>query len=65
VAVWFKEKNRTEILNADVNKSTKQLIHDARTMGKVPTFPVRFDITAPKQLADICTLIECKKRMEK
>ena len=65
VTVWFKEKNRMEILKADVSRSTKQLIHDAKTMGKVPTFPVRFGITATKQLADVCTLIECKKRLER
>ena len=65
VAVWFKEKNRTEALRADVSEKTKQLIRDAETMGKMPTFPVRFDITTAKPLADIYALIECKKRIEK
>ena len=64
VAVWFKEKNRTEALHANVSEKTRQLIHDAKTMGKMPTFPVVFDITTTEPLADICTLIECKKRTE-
>ncbi|MCL1928002.1 MAG: DUF3788 domain-containing protein [Treponema sp.] len=64
VAVWFKEKNRVEALNADVSEKTKHLIRDARTMGKMPTFPVVFYITTTKPLADICSLIECKKRIE-
>lgn len=65
VAVWFKEKNRSEALNADVSEKTKQLIRDAETMGKMPTFPVVFDITGTEQLADVCVLIELKKRIEK
>ena len=65
VAVWFKEKNRTEALKANVSEKTKHLIRDAKTMGKMPTFPVRFDITVAEPLADIYTLIGCKKRIEK
>jgi hypothetical protein len=65
VAVWFKEKNRAEILDADVNGHTKTLIRDAETMGKVPTFPVVFDITSADQLADVYMLLDCKKRLEK
>jgi len=65
VAVWFKEKNRAEILNADVSEKTKKLIRDAETMGKMPTFPVVFDIITPELLADIYTLIDFKKRLEK
>jgi len=65
VAVWFKEKNRAEILNADVSEKTKQLISDAQKMGNVPTFPVVFDITTTESLIDIYELIECKKRLEK
>ena len=65
VAVWFKEKERAEILSADVSEQTKRLIRDAKTMGKVPTFPVVFDITKPEPLTDITVLLECKKRLEK
>ena len=65
VAVWFKEKNRAEILTADVSEKTKRLIRDAETMSNVPTFPVVFDITAAEPLADVFTLIDCKKRLEK
>lgn len=65
VAVWFKEKNRIELLNADVSERTKALIRDAETMGKVLTFPVVFDITTAEPLADLCTLIEWKKKLEK
>ena len=65
VAVWFKEKNREEILYSNVSDKTKRLIQNAETMGKMPTFPVVFDITADESLVDVCTLIECKKRLEK
>ena len=64
VAVWFKEKNRTEILNADVSEETKQLIRGAKQMGKLPTFPVVFDITTIETLADIYELLGCKKKLE-
>jgi len=65
VAVWFKEKNRTEVLMADVSEKTIQLIRNAKTMGKLPTFPVVFDITTVEQLADIYALLDCKKRLER
>ena len=65
VAVWFKEKNRMEILSADVSEKTKGLIRDAETMGKVPTFPVIFDVTTAEPLADIYALLDCKKKLEK
>jgi hypothetical protein len=65
VAVWFKEKNRAEVLCADVSERTKQLIRSAKTMGKMPTFPVVFDVTKAEQIADICALIDCKKKIER
>jgi len=65
VAVWFKEKNRTEVLMADVSEKTIQLIRNAKTMGKLPTFPVVFDITTVEPLADIYALLDCKKRLER
>jgi len=65
VAVWFKEKNRVEILNANVSEKAKGLICDAETMGKLPTFPVVFDIRTVEPLADIYVLLEWKKRLEK
>jgi len=65
VAVWFKEKNRGEILKADVSEKTKELIRRAETMGKVPTFPVVFDIRTMEPLVDIYTLLDWKKKLEK
>ena len=65
VAVWFKEKNRAEILSADVSDKTKQLIRDSETYGKMPTFPVTIEVTSADALADIYTLINCKKILEK
>ena len=64
VAVWFKEKNREAALQAGVSEETKQLICAANTMGKLPTFPVEFVVATTQPLADICTLIDCKKRIE-
>ena len=65
VAIWFKEKNRSEILQSDVDEATKQLIRDSETYGKVPTFPVVFDIATSELPADIYALIDCKKRLER
>ena len=66
VAIWFKEKHRTEILNADVSEETRQLIREAKEWScKMPTFPVKFDITTDELFADIYTLLNCKKRLEK
>ena len=65
VAVWFKEKNRTEILSADVSEATRQQIRDAETMGKLPTFPVVLDIASKDPLADLYRLLACKKQLER
>ena len=65
VAVWFKEKNRAEILTADLSEKTKQLILDSQTYGKMPTFPAVIEVTSTDALADIHILIDCKKRLEK
>ena len=65
VTVWFKEKNRVEILTADVSDKTKQLIRNSEPYGKMPTFPVIIEVTSTDALADICTLIDYKKRLEK
>jgi len=65
VAIWFKEKNRMDVLKTDVSEQTKQLIRDAKTMGKVPTFPVVFEIRTAEPLADIYTLLDCKKKLER
>jgi len=64
VAIWFKEKNRAEVLRACVGEKTKQLICDAKTWGKVPTFPVVFDISTADPLADVYELIDRKKKLE-
>jgi hypothetical protein len=48
-----------------VSDKTKELIHNAETAEKMPTFTVIFDVIDAQPLADICTLIECKKRLER
>lgn len=65
VAIWFKEKNRMELLNANVSEKTRELIGDADTMGKLPTFPVVFDIKTIEPLTEIYELLDCKKRLER
>ena len=65
IAVWFKEKNRMEALNADVSENVKHMILDAKTLGNMPTFPVIFNITTAELLADIYVLINFKKRIER
>lgn len=64
IVVWFKEKNRLEVLKSDVSEETKQMILDAKTEMGMPTFPVVFKITSKDFLNDVYTLIECKKRIE-
>ena len=64
VTVWFKEKNRTEVLKTDVSEKTKQMIRDAKTEIGLPTFPVLFKVTSTELLTDIYKLIECKERIE-
>jgi len=65
VAVWFKEKDRMEVLKTEVSDKTKQLICDTKTKGKLATFPVVLDITTVEPLADIYALLDCKKRVER
>jgi len=65
LTVWFLEDNRGEILKADVSETTKQLIRNGKMFGpKMRTFPVEFEITTADPLADIYTLIKCKKKLE-
>jgi len=65
VTIYFKEKNRSEVQKAAVSDKTKQVIAEAKTMGKLLTFPLIFDIRTADPLTDIGTLIECKKRRDK
>jgi len=64
VAIWFKEKNRMELLKVDTSESTKKLIRETNTMGKLPTFPIQFDVHNTQLLPDIFTLIKTKKILE-
>lgn len=65
VVVWFLEKNRAEALRANISDKAKQVIRDAKTFGKLATFPVGLEITNINQLNDVYALIDCKKRVEK
>jgi len=65
VAVWFKEDNRAEILNADVSEGTKKLIRESKMFGpKMRTFPVEFEVIDVDNLSDIYTLLKYKIRLE-
>ncbi|MCL2549755.1 MAG: DUF3788 domain-containing protein [Methanimicrococcus sp.] len=64
VTIYFKEKNRQEVQKTEVGDKTKQIIAEAKTMGKLMTFPLIFDIRTADLPADIGALIECKKRIE-
>lgn len=64
LAVWFKEKNRSNILLADVSEDTKKMIKNAKTEMGQPSFPVMFKITNSEFPSDIYTLIEWKKKLE-
>jgi len=64
VAVWFLEKNRMDLLGADVSDVAKKLIRETANFGKMQTFPVAFEVLGEEPLADIYELIKCKKKME-
>ena len=64
VAVWFKEKNRDELLKSCVSDKTKKMIYDAGNKMGLATFPVLFKIVSEEELIDVYTLIDCKKKME-
>ena len=65
VAVWFLEKNRAELLNAQVSEKTKEIIRDAKMWScTMQTFAVTVDVKGAKQLADIYKLIAYKKMLE-
>ncbi len=64
VAVWFKEKNRTQVLNCDVSENVKQIIRNAKAEMGLPTFPILIEVTTTAQLTDIYTLLDCKKKLE-
>ena len=64
LAIYFKERSRPEVEKVAVSEKTRRIIAEAKQMGKMPSFPVTFDITADEPLADIYALIDCKKRME-
>lgn len=64
VAVWFKEKNRAELLSAGLSEQTKQRIQNAEDMGSAITFPVLVDVKSLEPLAEIVALINCKKMLE-
>lgn len=64
VVIWFLAKNRHEILKENLSKTIRQTILDAKTLGKLNTFPVEFDVRTDEFLSDIYLLIKCKKELE-
>ena len=66
VTVWFLDKNRLELLKADMSAKTKEMIKESSIFAnKLKTFPVTIDILDSASLAEVYTLIECKKRLER
>ena len=65
LAIWFKEKNRDLLIEANVTETTRQLIKNAETAGKIPTFPVVFTIYESEILKDVAIILEMKKQLEK
>jgi len=53
-----------EVLAAEVGEDTKKLIRETETMGKLPTFPVKFDVFSSESLVDVFEMIKWKKRLE-
>jgi len=64
VAVWFKEKNRDVVINANVSEKTKEIVYNTKSVMNECTFPVVFDVTTEESLIDIYKLIELKKKIE-
>jgi hypothetical protein len=66
VTVWFLDKNRLELLKADVSEQTKKMIKESSNFAdKFKTFPVTIDILDTASLAEVYTLIDWKKKLEK
>ena len=62
VSFFFGSDIREELLQLSISQSTKELINNAKPMGKTMKFlPIVFDISDEAQLSDIYILSEFRK----
>ena len=61
VSFFVPEKYRDEVLSLSLSDEAKQMIEEAKQMGKLKFFPLVFDLKTSRQFKDLYTLIDFKK----
>lgn len=61
ISFFIGEKSRTDLQNISLSESTKSMIADAKTIGKLKFFPLIFDVRSDASLDDISALIDFQK----
>lgn len=64
VSFFIGEKQRAYAQNIFISQSTKDLIADAKTVGKLKFFPVIFDVRTNDPFGDLCALINFQKSVK-
>ncbi|HOD92246.1 MAG TPA: DUF3788 family protein [Clostridia bacterium] len=65
VSIFVPEISRKDALNLPLSNQVKQMITDAKQMGKLKFLPVIFDFYTDELFEDVFTLVEVKKTIYK
>jgi len=63
VTIYIPEKARTEALMLPLNEEIKQMITNAKQMGKLKFFPLVFDLRSDELLEAVYTLADFRKML--
>ena len=61
VTVYIPEKYRVEALSLPLGDAMKEMIMDAKQMGKLKFFPLVFDLRLPKTFDELLAIIDFRK----
>jgi len=64
VTVFIPEKTRADALNLTLADDIKDMIADAKQMGKLKFFPLTFDLHSDELFDDIYTLVNFRKMIK-
>ena len=64
VAIYIPEKYREDALNLSLDDEVKEMIENAKQMGKLKFFPLIFDLRSDKMLDAIFTIIDFRKSLK-
>ena len=64
VVIYIPEKYRADALNFPLYDNTKEMIENAKQMGKLKFFPLIFDLRSDKLFNEIVILINFKKTLK-